>query len=115
MFERHKQKIRSAYACRAKIMAASLTQQSERSGGIFTYHATKQPCVHTHILLDKKVSLPQMMARLKKQSILLDPIDKHYLSFFPKEKIVKLNVSNVKEEDIERGIEQMVEELKRVL
>ncbi|BAU26324.1 DNA-binding transcriptional MocR family regulator [Aneurinibacillus soli] len=114
MFERHKQKIRSAYARRAKIMADSLTQQSERSGEIFTYHAMKQPCIHTHILLDKKVSLPQMMARLKKQSILLDPIDKHYLSFFPKEKIVKLNVSNVKEEDIERGIEQLIEELKRV-
>lgn len=114
MFERHKQKICSSYALRAVIMDASLKKYSEKSGGLFSYHPSKQPCVHTHISLLKRVPLSTLFARLKKRSILLEPIDKHYLSYFQKANLLKLNASQVKEEEIDRGIRQIVEELHRI-
>ncbi|MCC3372063.1 PLP-dependent aminotransferase family protein [Cohnella sp. REN36] len=109
MFERHKEKIRTSYTRRATIMAACLQECAERSNGRFTFSPPAQPSIHTHICLPPKLPLPPLLARLKKQSILLEPIDKHYLSSFPKANLLKLNVSQVKEEEIERGIRTIAE------
>ncbi|MCQ6372827.1 PLP-dependent aminotransferase family protein, partial [Bacillus cereus] len=36
-----------------------------------------------------------------------------YMRDFPKEKLLKLNVSNVKEDKIEEGIRKVIEEIKQ--
>ncbi|MEH6935842.1 PLP-dependent aminotransferase family protein, partial [Bacillus sp. JJ783] len=43
----------------------------------------------------------------------IDTIDKNYLRDFPKERLLKLNVSNVKENQIEEGIRKVIEEIKQ--
>ncbi|MDT3499212.1 PLP-dependent aminotransferase family protein, partial [Bacillus toyonensis] len=39
--------------------------------------------------------------------------DKNYVKGFPKERLLKLNVSNVKEDKIEEGIRKVIEEVKQ--
>ncbi|KZD52739.1 Transcriptional regulator GntR family domain / Aspartate aminotransferase [Bacillus cereus] len=46
--------------------------------------------------------------------ISVDTIDKNYLKGFPKQRLLKLNVSNVKEDRIEEGIRKVMEEIKQV-
>lgn len=107
MFDRHLAKIRSRYAARAKQLDAALVKEAARSGGAFTYESPEHPFIHTHILLDKTVSAAQLIVRLKKESILLEPLDRNYLLNFPRENIVNLNATNVNESDIAGGIERI--------
>ncbi|MFD3449013.1 PLP-dependent aminotransferase family protein [Microbacteriaceae bacterium 4G12] len=114
MFDRHKQKIRDSYYDRSKRLAASLKEYSGMNKQLFQYQDSHLPCVHTHIVLDKRVIVQSFIQKLMKNSILLDSIEKNYLSSFSKEKILKLNVSNVKEERIEEGIYKIIDEIKRI-
>lgn len=107
MFDRHLAKIRSRYAARTKLLDAALAKEAARSCGAFTYERSKNPFIHTHILLDKAVSAAQLIAKLKKESILLESLDRNYLMNFERENIVKLNATNVNEDDIARGIERI--------
>ncbi|OBZ13748.1 PLP-dependent aminotransferase family protein [Bacillus sp. FJAT-26390] len=107
MFDRHRAKIRSSYTAKAKLLDAALVKEAARSGGAFAYERPKHPSIHTHILLDKTLSVPQIIAKLKKESIHLFSLDRDYLSNFQRENILKLNATNVSEEDIERGIERI--------
>lgn len=107
MFDRHLTKIRSRYAARANLLDAALTKEAARSGGAFTYEHSKNPFIHTHILLDKAVSAAQLIAKLKKESIILESTEQNYLMNFERENIVKLNATNVNEDDIARGIERI--------
>jgi DNA-binding transcriptional MocR family regulator len=107
MFERHRAKIRSSYTAKAKLLDAALVKEAARSGGAFTYERPKHPSIHTHILLDKTLSVTQIIAKLKKESINLFSLDRDYLKNFQRENILKLNATNVNEEDIERGIERI--------
>lgn len=114
MFDRHKQKIRDSYYERSKRLVASLKEWSSMNKQLFQYHDTNLPCVHTHIILNKKVIVQPLIRKLLQNKILLDSIEKNYLSSFPKEKILKLNVSNVKTERIEEGVYKIIDELKRI-
>lgn len=107
MFERHLAKIRSRYAARAKLLDAALTKEAARSGGAFTYERSNNPFIHTYIKLDKTVSATKMIAILKRESILLESLDRNYLMNFERENILKLNATNVNEDDIARGIERI--------
>ena len=55
-----------------------------------------------------------MIQRLSEMQISVDTIDKNYLKGFPKQRLLKLNVSNVKEDRIEEGIRKVMEEIKQV-
>ncbi|MGG2092164.1 PLP-dependent aminotransferase family protein [Bacillus sp. S13(2024)] len=114
MFDRHKQKIRASYYERSKRLAASLKEWSITNKQLFQYHDANLPCVHTHITLDKRVIVEPLLRQVIKNKVLLDSIDKNYLSSFPKERILKLNVSNVKEEMIEEGICKIIDAMKRI-
>ncbi|UQZ32751.1 GntR family transcriptional regulator [Paenibacillus sp. PK3_47] len=107
MYGRHLAKIRSRYTSRAKLLHAALAKEAARCGGAFTYESPDYPFIHTHILLNKTVSASQLIAKLKNESILLESLDRNYLRGFERENIVKLNVTNVNEEDIAGGIERI--------
>jgi DNA-binding transcriptional MocR family regulator len=51
--------------------------------------------------------MPRLIQRLKEESILVQSIERDYLSAFPRENLLKLNATNVDETEIERGIERM--------
>ncbi|MDU0200814.1 aminotransferase-like domain-containing protein [Paenibacillus sp. MAH-36] len=107
MFDRHLAKIRSRYAARAKLLDAALKKEAARSGGAFTYEHSNYPFIHTHIMLHETISAEKLIAKLKRSSILLESMDRNYLNNFERENIVKLNATNVNEDEIERGIERI--------
>ncbi|MFP3390081.1 PLP-dependent aminotransferase family protein [Brevibacillus sp. SIMBA_040] len=111
MFERHKQKIRDSYRKRAATLNAALIENREKAGEPYSFQPPKYPGIHTHIVLDNRVSVPRLIQQLKKRSILLESADPHYLPNFPRENILKLNVSNAKEEDIPQGVQELVDAL----
>ncbi|TKH64842.1 PLP-dependent aminotransferase family protein, partial [Bacillus cereus] len=52
-----------------------------------------------------------LIQKLGDIQISIDTIDKNYMRNFPKERLLKLNVSNVKEDKIEEGIRKVIEEI----
>ncbi|MEJ8545805.1 PLP-dependent aminotransferase family protein [Brevibacillus borstelensis] len=114
MFERHRHKIRASYAKRSDILAASIHRHFGPLGGISAICDSSQPMIHTHMALDRSISVPRVISLLKKDGIVIEPIDKHYLSSYPKENLVKLNVSNTKDKDIDRGICRLAETVKKL-
>lgn len=112
MFDRHKEKIKSSYSLRTKHLKNSLEKQFKNCGGIFEYKSVKNPCVHTYITLDNRISSEKLINRLKKKSIIVATEEGHYLDFFPKERMLKLNVSNVREDYIDKGVSDIIEEIK---
>jgi DNA-binding transcriptional MocR family regulator len=109
MFERHKQQICSSYGRRAAILADTLQRYSELRPSVLSFYRAKQPCIHTHIVVNSQIPMSQLILKLSKHSIVLESIDKHYLPSFHKEPILKLNVSTVKEEDIEQAVGRVVD------
>ncbi|MEC1260139.1 PLP-dependent aminotransferase family protein [Bacillus swezeyi] len=107
MFEKHKQKIRSSYEKRSSLLNALLQEVSMAAGHAAEFRPAEQPCIHAHLVLDRKLSASRLIKSMKKRNILLEPIVPHYLSSFEKRNLLKINTSNVKEEDIRRGIEQL--------
>lgn len=63
--------------------------------------------------VEKNIVTDTFIKNLSKSQISIDSIDKNYLSNFHKERLIKLNVSNVKEEKIEEGIGKVIGEIKR--
>ncbi|MEX0379736.1 PLP-dependent aminotransferase family protein, partial [Bacillus sp. S4] len=61
-----------------------------------------------------KTSISEMfLQKLSDIQINIDTIDKNYVRDFPKERLLKLNVSNVKENQIEEGIRKVIEKIKQ--
>ncbi|HGG0416256.1 TPA: PLP-dependent aminotransferase family protein [Clostridium sporogenes] len=111
MFQRHKQKIKASYSLRSKCLASILRKQYEIYSDVFQYNPIKNPCIHTYITLDEKINRERLIDRLKNRSIIVATEDGHYLSTFPREKILKLNVTNVREDYIEKGLLDIIQEL----
>ncbi|MDR7314522.1 hypothetical protein [Brevibacillus nitrificans] len=113
MFDRHKQKIRTSYDRRARLLTDSLIREQARTDGLFSFPTMKHPGIHTHLVLNEQLSVPRLVPVLKKQFILVESIDRHYLSDFPRENILKLNASTVKEERVEHAVKELVEVLRK--
>lgn len=96
MFDRHKQKIQAAYKRRME----HLTRALMREGDI--EFAPLYKGAHTHIAVREPISITALKERLLKQHVRLDSADNYYLSGFPKESLIRLSISNVKDEHIEQ-------------
>lgn len=64
--------------------------------------------------MQKNTVTETLIQKLGDRQISVDTIDKNYMRNFPKEKLLKLNVSNVKEDKIEEGIRKVIEEIKQL-
>ncbi|NPC91480.1 PLP-dependent aminotransferase family protein [Bacillus sp. WMMC1349] len=111
MFERHKQKIRFSYGERSCQLYTSLQEVSRSLEDLICFNPGDQLCVHTHLELNRKLSVSRIIRNMKKHNVLLETVDMHYLSFFKKRNLLKINTSNVKKEDIHHGMNL----LKRVI
>ncbi|HCQ88931.1 MAG TPA: GntR family transcriptional regulator, partial [Clostridium sp.] len=112
MFDRHKEKIKSSYSLRARYLNNSLEKQFKSCDSIFEYKSVKNPCVHTYITIDNRISSEKLINRLKKKSIIVAAEEGHYLDLFPKERMLKLNVSNIREDYIDKGVSDIIEEIR---
>ncbi|PFX55623.1 GntR family transcriptional regulator [Bacillus wiedmannii] len=114
MFERHKNKIKSSYHDRSKKLAETLERTHSENPLLFTYKKQNTIGIHTCLELHKTSISEMFFQRLSEKQISIDTIDKNYVRGFPKERLLKLNVSNVKADRIEVGIHKVVEEIKQV-
>ncbi|PEY40335.1 GntR family transcriptional regulator [Bacillus cereus] len=113
MFERHKQKIQLSYYTRSKALSGALEEAYKENQHLFCKTESKIG-IHTCLSLHKSIVTETLIKNLRQNQILIETVDKNYLSSFHKEKLLKLNVSNVKEAKIGVGIHRVIEEMKRV-
>ncbi|HDR7493495.1 TPA: PLP-dependent aminotransferase family protein [Bacillus cereus] len=114
MFERHKSKINSSYYNRSIKLAETLEKVQNEDPSLFTYNRQNTFGIHTCLEMQKNTVTETLIQKLGNRQISVDTIDKNYMRNFPKEKLLKLNVSNVKEDKIEEGIRKVIEEIKQL-
>ncbi|MDZ5610271.1 PLP-dependent aminotransferase family protein [Bacillus pseudomycoides] len=114
MFERHKQKIRLSYFNRSRALFRALEKAYKENQHLFTYKTGNKIGIHTCLSLQKNIITEMLIKKLRQNQVFIETVDKNYLASFHKEKLLKLNVSNVKENKIEEGIHKIIEEMKQV-
>jgi len=117
MFARHRDKLRESYASRAKMLHDVLRKELEISDDAFRYPDMdlKYSGIHTHLIVNERISVPGVIEQLKLRNVLLERMDKHFLPGYNQKHLLKLNVSNVEEEGIEAGIQQLTAVLRSEL
>ncbi|TQR34297.1 PLP-dependent aminotransferase family protein [Lysinibacillus sphaericus] len=105
MFERYQKKVSESYTIRANILQQSIKTYLPK------YQASTEICMHSHIVLPREVNTNMLIQHLAQQDIYLDTIDRNYLDGFYRERILKLNVSNVADQKIEVGIKEIAQAL----
>ena len=90
-------------------LAETLERTHSENPLLFTYKKHNTIGIHTCLKLHKTSSSEMFFKRLSEKQISIDTIDKNYVRGFPKERLLKLNVSNVKEDRIEEGIRKIIE------
>ncbi|MDM5239326.1 PLP-dependent aminotransferase family protein [Bacillus cereus] len=113
MFERHKSKINSSYYNRSIKLAETLEKVHNENPLLFTFKKQKILGIHTCLEMQKNIVTETLIKKIGENQISIDSIDRNYLNDFHKEKLLKLNVSNVKEDKIEEGIRKVIEEIKQ--
>ncbi|MDA2164354.1 PLP-dependent aminotransferase family protein [Bacillus pacificus] len=113
MFDRHKSKINFSYYNRSTKLAETLEKIQNENPSLFTYNRQNTFGIHTCLEIQKNIVAETLIQKLGNIQISIDTIDKNYMRNFPKEKLLKLNVSNVKEDKIEEGIRKVIEEIKQ--
>ncbi|MGG3653146.1 PLP-dependent aminotransferase family protein [Bacillus pseudomycoides] len=113
MFERHKQKIQLSYYARSKALSGALEEAYKENQHLFCKTESKIG-IHTCLSLHKSIVTETLIKNLGQNQIFIETVDKNYLSSFRKEKLLKLNVSNMKEDKIRIGIHRVIEEMKQV-
>ncbi|WP_144568647.1 aminotransferase-like domain-containing protein [Bacillus pseudomycoides] len=113
MFERHKQKIQLSYYVRSKALSGALEEAYKENQHLFCKTESKIG-IHTCLSLHKSIVTETLIKNLGQNQIFIETVDKNYLSSFRKEKLLKLNVSNMKEDKIRIGIHRVIEEMKQV-
>ncbi|MBP1989865.1 aminotransferase-like domain-containing protein [Paenibacillus eucommiae] len=112
MFDHHKSKIQIPYIKRSMVLNESMKTHLGGNQSLGLAIPSPTLCMHTHVLLDKRTNLEQLIGHAKKRKIWLETAERHYLASFPRRKIVKLNVSNIEAEKIEAGMGQVAEAIK---
>ncbi|MED1510706.1 PLP-dependent aminotransferase family protein [Bacillus proteolyticus] len=114
MFERHKSKIKYSYYNRSIKLAEILEKMQNENPSLFTYNKQNTLGIHTCLEIQKNIVTEILIKKLSENQISIDSIDRNYLNDFHKERLLKLNVSNVKEDKIEEGIRKVIEEVKQL-
>ncbi|MBS4190530.1 PLP-dependent aminotransferase family protein [Bacillus sp. FJAT-49705] len=105
MFERYKKKVSEIYTMRANTLQQSIKTYLSK------YKATTEICMHSHIELPREVNVNRLIQHLAQQHIYLATADHNFLNGFYRERILKLNVSNVDNPKIETGIKEIAHAL----
>jgi len=92
--------MQATYRNRSKQLVASL--KNDQSAYVL---GKQEPATHTHLRVDRSIPMNQLIQQLKKASVSIQPIDRYYLSAYQKDPILQLNIWQVKEEQITRGVD----------
>ncbi len=105
MFERYQKAVSEAYIQRANTLQQSITKY------LPDFQASTEICMHSHITLPREININRLIQHLQLEEIYLDTIDRNYLNGFYRDRILKLNVSNVEDYKIEKGIQEIAHAL----
>ncbi|MBW7458357.1 PLP-dependent aminotransferase family protein [Paenibacillus sepulcri] len=111
MFERRKQRIVATYHNRMLQLNRALALYNDLDD---IRPVPVQSGVHTHILLPDELQIPTLLNRLGKQQIVLKALDDSYLDGFAVRPMLKLSITQVREEQIEEGVSRIFDEIKRM-
>lgn len=109
MFERHRERMQATYRARSKQLVACLKNDQ----GAYEL-GEEEPATHTHVRVDRSIPMNQLIQQLKKASVMVQPIDRHFISTYQKEPILQLNIWHVKEEEIARGVDLLKSSLQQI-
>ncbi|MGW6676449.1 aminotransferase-like domain-containing protein [Bacillus altitudinis] len=109
MFERHRERMQATYRARSKQLVACLKNDQ----GAYAL-GEEEPATHTHVRVDRSIPMNQLIQQLKKASVMVQPIDRHFISTYQKEPILQLNIWHVKEEEIARGVDLLKSSLQQI-
>ncbi|MED4073937.1 aminotransferase-like domain-containing protein [Priestia endophytica] len=101
MFNHYRARVSGTYAARANILQYALKKH------LSVYQSPSEICMHSHIVLPKRVNLNLLISHLNQHKVLLETIDGNYLDGVLNERILKLNISNIEEYKIEEGIKEI--------
>lgn len=96
MFSRHKHMIREHYTQMAAAFSNAFTQLHME--GLLS--ATEIKGAKTYLELPKNTLKNQMIKQLQKQDILIEGLEKHYYFPRPKDRRIKIDLTNIRLEDI---------------
>ena len=109
MFERHRERMQATYRARSKQLVACLKNDQ----GAYEL-GEEEPATHTHVRVDRSIPMNQLIQQLKKASVMVQSIDRHFISTYQKEPILQLNIWHVKEEEIARGVDLLKSSLQQI-
>lgn len=105
MFMRYRGQVSKAYSERAKILQNALRAYLPE------YKVPTEMAMHTHITLPKQLDINSLIQHLEMKHVFLDTINLNYLDNYYRERILKINVSNVDSRKIGPGIKYIADEL----
>ena len=111
MFESQIGKIVGQYQQRSEVLHDQLSSCASAAEKKIKYVAPLTPCIHLCLSLAPSVSIGGLRSRLKKQNIMIDSMDLHYIGRSQPEHYLKLNVSRVTSEDIKKGVNAIMKEI----
>ncbi|MCQ4088656.1 PLP-dependent aminotransferase family protein [Saccharibacillus sp. JS10] len=115
MFARHREKIRSRYARRSKLLGEAIRQAQDAYPDAFTGFLPDEGGIHTHLIPKVPAALSSAIQRMSERYIYTESTKPHYLKGFRNDAILKLNVSGVPDEKIGDSVEIVAEELAKAV
>ncbi|MFC4305330.1 PLP-dependent aminotransferase family protein [Cohnella boryungensis] len=111
MFEHHKNRIKQAYLQRASALNEAVRAMVRELPDSLAVAEPTQ-CMHTHLVLDRRVNVNQLIERAKRDKVVIETANLNYLTDFPRIKMIKLNVSLVPTERIAEGIRKLTKAIR---
>ncbi|HZG14066.1 MAG TPA: PLP-dependent aminotransferase family protein [Candidatus Bathyarchaeia archaeon] len=111
MYERHKRKIRSQYA--ARIQALNEAVRRHDDSGLLEISDVRYG-VYVQLKIPRTVNLERLIKRLVAKDIHVVSGKRFYLSdYWDGEKFLRISISRVQPEQIEAGVREIIEEVRR--
>jgi DNA-binding transcriptional MocR family regulator len=111
MYERHKRKICSQYAARIRALKEAVRRHND--AGLLEISDVRSG-VYVQFKLPRTVNLERLTERLAAKDIIVVSGKRFYLSdYTEREKFLRISISRAQPEQIEKGVWEIVEEVKR--
>ncbi|MCR8842203.1 PLP-dependent aminotransferase family protein [Paenibacillus sp. SC116] len=109
MYQRHKQLLRKEYSIRMQALHAAVTRNNDK--GLVQLSETHSS-IYTQFKLPLTINMDQLIKRLDSKQITVAPGNPFYLSgWLKREKFLRMSISRTTVEQIEHGIQSIMEEL----
>ncbi|CAG7652442.1 PLP-dependent aminotransferase family protein [Paenibacillus allorhizosphaerae] len=111
MYDRHKRKICSQYAARIRALNEAVRQYND--AGLLSISDVRSG-VYVQFKLPQTVNLERLIERLAAKDIVVVSGKQFYLSnYLEREKFLRISISRAQPEQIEEGVREIIEEVRR--